>query len=91
MRDALSSDGKLYAAPFYAESSFTLYRKDLFDKAGLTMPAKPTYDEIAKFADKLTDKSKEQYGVCLRGKAGWGENMALVDTLVNGSAASGST
>ncbi|MBS0318388.1 MAG: sugar ABC transporter substrate-binding protein, partial [Proteobacteria bacterium] len=84
VRDALSANGKLYAAPFYAESSFTLYRKDLFDKAGLTMPAKPTYDEIAKFADKLTDKSKGQYGVCLRGKAGWGENMALVDTLVNG-------
>lgn len=84
VRDALSYGGKLYAAPFYAESSFTLYRKDLFEKAGLTMPAKPTYDDIAKFADKLTDKSKEQYGVCLRGKAGWGENMALVDTLVNG-------
>jgi sorbitol/mannitol transport system substrate-binding protein len=84
VRDALSANGKLYAAPFYAESSFTLYRKDLFDKAGLTMPAKPTYDDIAKFADKLTDKSKEQYGICLRGKAGWGENMAFVDTLVNG-------
>ena len=84
VRDALSANGNLYAAPFYAESSFTLYRKDLFDKAGLTMPAKPTYDDIAKFADKLTDKSKEQYGICLRGKAGWGENMAFVDTLVNG-------
>jgi ABC-type glycerol-3-phosphate transport system substrate-binding protein len=84
VRDALSSGGKLYAAPFYAESSFTLYRKDLFEKAGLTMPAKPTYDDLAKFADKLTDKAHEQYGICLRGKAGWGENMAFVDTLVNG-------
>ncbi len=84
VRDALSSGGKVYAAPFYAESSFTLYRKDLFDKAGLTMPAKPTYDDIAGFADKLTDKAHEQYGICLRGKAGWGENMAFVDTLVNG-------
>jgi ABC-type glycerol-3-phosphate transport system substrate-binding protein len=84
VRDALSAGGKLYAAPFYAESSFTLYRKDLFAKAGLTMPATPTYDEIAKFADKLTDKAHEQYGICLRGKAGWGENMAFVDTLVNG-------
>jgi sorbitol/mannitol transport system substrate-binding protein len=84
VRDALSSDGKLYAAPFYAESSFTLYRKDLFAKAGLSMPAKPTYDQIAQFADKLTDKAHEQYGICLRGKAGWGENMAFVDTLVNG-------
>ena len=83
VRDALSTGGKLYAVPFYAESSFTFYRKDLFEKAGLTMPAKPSYDQIAQFADKLTDKAKEQYGICLRGKAGWGENMAFVDTLAN--------
>ena len=37
----------------------------------------------ARFADKLTDQSKEQYGICLRGKPGWGENMALCHTLVN--------
>jgi len=83
VRDALSEGKHLYAVPFYAESSFTYYRKDLFEKAGLTMPARPTYKEIAKFADKLTDKSKQQYGICLRGKPGWGENMAFVDTLVN--------
>jgi len=83
VRNSLSSDGKLYAVPFYAESSFTFYRKDLFDAAGLTMPEQPTYDDITKFAEKLTDKSKEQYGICLRGKPGWGENMAFVGTLVN--------
>lgn len=81
--DGLSSEGKLYAVPFYAESSFTFYRKDLFDAAGLTMPEKPTYTQIAEFAEKLTDKSKEQYGICLRGKPGWGENMAFVGTMVN--------
>lgn len=81
--DGLSADGKLYAVPFYAESSFTFYRKDLFDAAGLTMPEKPTYTQIAEFAEKLTDKSKEQYGICLRGKPGWGENMAFVGTMVN--------
>ena len=83
VKAGLSSGGKLYAVPFYAESSFTLYRKDLFAKAGLTMPEQPTYDQIKQFADKLTDKSKEQYGICLRGKPGWGENMAYVGTLVN--------
>ena len=83
VRAGLSSDGKLYALPFYAESSFTMYRKDLFDAAGLTMPEQPTYAEIAEFAAKLTDKSKEQYGICLRGKPGWGENMAFFGTLVN--------
>ncbi len=83
VKSALSVDGHLYAVPFYAESSFTYYRKDLFDKAGLKMPEQPKYDDIEKFAKALTDKGKQQYGICLRGKPGWGENMAFFDTLVN--------
>nr|WP_244575524.1 sugar ABC transporter substrate-binding protein [Rhizobium sp. 11515TR] len=83
IKSGLTVDGKLYAIPFYTESSFTLYRKDLFDAAGLKMPDQPTYDQIKEFADKLTDKSKGQYGLCLRGKPGWGENMAFLGTMIN--------
>jgi sorbitol/mannitol transport system substrate-binding protein len=83
VRSALSANGHLYAVPFYAESSFTFYRKDLFDQAGLKMPAQPTYADVENFAKRLTDKGKQQYGICLRGKPGWGENMAYFDTLVN--------
>src|SRR6202035_3798491 len=83
VKAGLTVDGKLYAVPFYAESSFTMYRKDLFATGGLTMPAQPTYTEIENFAKKLTDRDKQQYGVCLRGKPGWGENMAYLDTVVN--------
>jgi sorbitol/mannitol transport system substrate-binding protein len=83
VKAGLSVDGKLYAVPFYAESSFTMYRKDLFEKAGLAMPEHPTYDQIRQFADKLTDKASGVYGICLRGKPGWGENMAFLGTLVN--------
>ncbi|RYB02517.1 ABC transporter substrate-binding protein [Lichenibacterium ramalinae] len=83
VKDGLSLDGKMYAAPFYAESSFTYYRKDLFDKAGITMPEKPTYTQIAEYADKITDKKNGIYGICLRGKPGWGENMAFLGTAVN--------
>lgn len=83
VRNGLSANGKLYAVPFYAESSFTMYRKDLFEKAGLTMPDQPTWDQIKGFAEKLTDKSKQQYGVCLRGKPGWGENMSLITDIAN--------
>ncbi|MGN6233428.1 MAG: ABC transporter substrate-binding protein [Trinickia sp.] len=83
VRDSLSYNGTLYALPFYAESSMTFYRKDLFAAKGLTMPPKPTYDQVAQFADKLTDKANGVYGICLRGKAGWGENMAYLTTLVN--------
>src|SRR5215470_9616158 len=83
LRDGLSYEGKLYAIPFNGESSMLMYRKDLLDAKGLKMPDQPTYDDIAKFADALTDKSKGIYGITLRGKPGWGENMAYVDTLIN--------
>ncbi|WP_064117987.1 ABC transporter substrate-binding protein [Pseudomonas fluorescens] len=83
VREGLSVKGSLYALPFYAESSITYYRTDLFKDAGLTMPERPTWEQIAGFAEKLTQKDKEQYGICLRGKAGWGENMALISTVAN--------
>lgn len=83
VRDGLSVDGKLYALPFYAESSMTYYRKDLFQQAGLEMPAQPSWEQMRDFARALHKPEQEQYGICLRGKAGWGENMALVTTLAN--------
>ena len=79
----LTVDGNLYAAPFYGESSMVMYRKDLMEAAGLTMPDAPTWAEIKTAAEKMTDKSKEQYGICLRGKAGWGENMAFLTAMSN--------
>jgi sorbitol/mannitol transport system substrate-binding protein len=83
IRDGLSSGGKLYALPFNGESSMLMYRKDLFDEKGFTVPEQPTYDDIKKWADACTDKAKGIYGITLRGKAGWGENMAYVGTLLN--------
>lgn len=83
VRNSLSADGTLYAVPFYAESSFTFYRTDLFEAAGLEMPTNPTYEQIAEFAAALHNPDNELYGICLRGKPGWGENMAFVSTLVN--------
>ena len=79
----LTVDGKLMAAPFYGESSMVMYRKDLVEAAGLKMPDAPTWKEIKEIADKITNKDKEIYGVCLRGKAGWGENMAFITATSN--------
>ncbi|PXX73006.1 sorbitol-binding protein /mannitol-binding protein [Pseudomonas sp. LAMO17WK12:I10] len=84
VREGLSAKGTLYALPFYAESSMTYYRTDLFKDAGLVMPEHPTWEQIGEFAGKLNKPEQEQYGICLRGKAGWGENMALITTLANG-------
>ena len=76
-------DGKLYAAPFYGESSMVMYRKDLMEKAGLTMPDAPTWEFIADAARKMTDRNAGINGICLRGKAGWGENMAFLTATAN--------
>ncbi len=83
IRGGLTVDGKLFAAPFYGESSMVMYRKDLMAKAGLEMPKAPTWDFIGKAARAMTDKANEVYGVCLRGKAGWGENMAFLTAASN--------
>ncbi|WP_038211953.1 sugar ABC transporter substrate-binding protein [Xenophilus azovorans] len=83
IRSGLSHEGKLYAAPFYGESSMLMYRKDLADKAGVTLPEQPTWQQVKEFADKANDPKAGVYGMCLRGKPGWGDNMALLTTLAN--------
>lgn len=83
VRKALSYSGRLYALPLYAESSMTYYRKDLFEAAGIQMPGAPTYAEIRQFAAKIHDPERGVYGICLRGTAGWGANMALITTMIN--------
>lgn len=83
IRAGLSVDGTLYASPFYGESSFVNYRKDLAEKAGITIPDAPTWDDIKKAAAAMNDPANGVYGICLRGKAGWGENMAFLTTMAN--------
>lgn len=83
IRSGLSLDNKLYAAPFYGESSMVMYRTDLMKKAGLEMPKAPSWGFIRKAAKAMTDKETGVYGICLRGKAGWGENIALITSMSN--------
>ncbi|WP_102127657.1 ABC transporter substrate-binding protein [Deinococcus planocerae] len=83
VRSALTVNNQLYAVPFYAESSMTFYNKDLFGKAGLTMPQNPTWQQVQGFASKIHNPSQGVYGICLRGLPGWGENMAFITTMVN--------
>ncbi len=83
IREALSVNGTLLAAPFYGESSFTMYRTDLFAEAGLEMPEQPTWAFISEAAAAISDNNDDVYGVCLRGKPGWGENVALITAMAN--------
>ena len=83
IRNGLSADGKLYAAPFYGESSMVMYRKDLTDAAGVSIGDNDSWDNIKAAAAAIHDPDNGVYGVCLRGKPGWGDNMAFITTVVN--------
>jgi sorbitol/mannitol transport system substrate-binding protein len=83
IRNGLSVDGKLYALPFYGESSMLMYRKDLADKAGVSFGERPTWTQVRDAAAKMHDPANGVYGICLRGKPGWGDNMAFLTTMVN--------
>jgi sorbitol/mannitol transport system substrate-binding protein len=84
MRTSLTAaDGKLYGEPFYGESSFLMYRKDVFQKKGLTMPAHPTWQQVADLAAKADGAEPGMKGICLRGLPGWGEMLAPLTTVVN--------
>ncbi|MFD5339755.1 ABC transporter substrate-binding protein [Streptomyces hawaiiensis] len=84
MRQSLTADdGKLYGQPFYGESSFLMYRKDVFEQQGLTMPAHPTWQQVADLAARADGAEPGMKGICLRGLPGWGEVMAPLTTVVN--------
>ena len=79
---ALSYNGDLYASPFYGESSMLFYNKALLKAAGVTLPEHPTWMQVQAAAAKVNQPGKVA-GICLRGLAGWGDNMAALDTVVN--------
>ncbi len=83
IRAGVSVGDKLYAAPFYGESSMIMYRSDLVKKAGMTIEDRPTWNHLRDVAAKIHDPENGVYGICLRGKPGWGDNMALFGTMVN--------
>jgi len=81
VRNALSAKGHMYAAPFYGESSFLMYRKDILAKNGVKMPLHPTWQQVAAAARKI--KTSSMAGICLRGKTGWGDLGAAFTTVLN--------
>jgi polyol transport system substrate-binding protein len=84
MRQSLEGPGgKLYALPFYGESSMLMYRKDVFAKLHLAMPLHPTWQQVAQLAAKVQKAEPGMRGICLRGQPGWGELFAPLTTVVN--------
>ncbi|NRB03854.1 MAG: sugar ABC transporter substrate-binding protein [Rhodobacteraceae bacterium] len=83
IRAGLSHEGTMYAAPFYGESSMVMYRKDLMDAAGVSIADNDSWDNIKAAAAAVHNPDAGVYGACLRGKPGWGDNMAFITTMVN--------
>ena len=84
MTQSLSGDdGKIYGEPFYGESSFLMYRKDVLAAKGVQMPAKPTWPQVADIAAKVDNAEPGMSGICLRGQPGWGQIFAPLTTVVN--------
>ena len=81
IRGALSYNSNLFAVPFYGESSMLMYRKDMLQAKGITMPDHPTWDQVAAAAKAVNSSTVN--GICLRGLPGWGEQLAPLDTVVN--------
>ena len=81
VRNALSAKGHVYASPFYGESSFLMYRKDVLAKNHVKMPLHPTWQRVAAVARKINTSSMA--GICLRGKPGWGDLGASFTTVLN--------
>lgn len=83
IKNIVSKDDVLYASPFYGSSSFLFYRKDLAEKAGVTISETPTWEEVQAAAAAMEDEAAGISGLCLRGLPGWGQNLAAVTTVIN--------
>ncbi len=60
-------DGTLFGLPLYGESTFLMYRKDVFAKLGLQAPA--TMDDLELAASKITENT-DMYGITVRARRG---------------------
>lgn len=74
--------GQIYSLPFIAEHSVTYYRTDLLEQASLEIGERPTYQEIMQVAQKLHAPTDDIFGLGVRARAGWGQNMSYISTLV---------
>lgn len=84
MTTSLSDDdGTVYGQPFYGESSFLMYRKDVLAAKGVTMPDRPTWQQVADIAARVDNAQPGMRGICLRGQPGWGQVFAPLTTVVN--------
>lgn len=69
-REFTAKDGKVYRVPFNITTFGLVYNKDMFKRYGIVDEngeAKPpvTFEEMREYAKKMTDPSKQDYGIVL--------------------------
>ncbi|MDI9504648.1 MAG: extracellular solute-binding protein [Clostridiales bacterium] len=81
MKSVSDTEGHMWAAPFYGESSFIMYNKEIFEKVGIEMPEQPTWDEIYTLAKAVKDAGYT--GIVMRSDVGWGNLGAPLGAMQN--------
>jgi ABC-type glycerol-3-phosphate transport system substrate-binding protein len=65
--DSAREGAHIYGVPNYAYVMTLFWRKDLFEEAGLPARAPEDWDELVRFAQRLTDWEKPQWGFGILG------------------------
>ena len=77
--DMLQYDGKQLGIPMQVITHYLFWDKDLFEAAGIDPETPPTsLEQVAEYAEKLTDTSKNQYGFAL----GHNNTNTILETMM---------
>lgn len=76
MRRMDPNDRKLYGIPFSSQPWGMWVRTDLLSAAGLPVPQ--TWDQFFTAVETLTDKSRDQYGIAIRGGDGSSNTLEML-------------
>ena len=72
---------RLYAVPFFADTSILIYNQEIIDGAGVAVPDQPTWAEVAAIAEQV--HTDEVAGICLNRAASAESLGASLTTVVN--------
>ncbi|MCV2883787.1 extracellular solute-binding protein [Aestuariibacter sp. AA17] len=83
VKQAITVNNRIWAFPFVAESTALFYRKDILASKGIELPSPLTYQQLKEIAKRVHSPESNIYGIGLRTRPGWGQNMALLSIIVN--------
>ncbi|MBX6352697.1 MAG: ABC transporter substrate-binding protein [Thermoflavifilum sp.] len=79
--DGATYQGHIYGAPFFADTAFLFYRKDLLQKAGLPVPT--SWEQVEQEAKTLQQKGLVKYGFIWQGASYEGLTCNFMEYLAD--------